>query len=69
MTALNSRDSSMIGAEIDKQDMAQLERVNAELKESLKQCRRIVSDCQSRLAANSNEADVEDAELDRQDRG
>jgi hypothetical protein len=39
-----------------KNDMAELERVNAELKESLKRCRRIVSDCQSRLAANSNDA-------------
>jgi hypothetical protein len=47
----------MVGAEDDRQDTAELERMNAELTESLKRCRRIVSDCQSRLVANCNEAE------------
>ena len=45
--------------ENDNTEIAQLERVNAELKDSLKRCRQIVSDCQSRLAANSNDSEVE----------
>ena len=43
----------------DTADMAELSRVNAELKDSLKRCRKIVSDCQLRLAANSDDADAE----------
>jgi len=36
----------------DEDEMTQLRRVNAEFKASLKQCHRIVSDCESRLTAN-----------------
>jgi hypothetical protein len=37
--------------------MQNLEQINAELKESLKNCRAILRDCQERLAANSNDAE------------
>jgi hypothetical protein len=38
----------------DKQEIGQLEELNAELTRSLKRCRKLLSDCRSRLAANSN---------------
>jgi hypothetical protein len=41
----------------DKRDAQHLARINAELKESLKNCRAILRDCQERLAANANDAD------------
>ena len=39
----------------DKQEIAQLERVSAELTYSLERCRLMLADCRTRLAANSNE--------------
>ena len=39
----------------DQQDSADLERVNAELTASLERCRELLAECQSKLAANSNE--------------
>ena len=47
------------------QEIAELERLNAQLSGSLKRCREILADCHSRLASNSNapdESDEEDAE-------
>jgi hypothetical protein len=46
----------------DSQEPDQLERINAELTASLKSCRAILRDCQSKLAANSNELDPPQAE-------
>lgn len=37
------------------EEVARLEEVNSELKASLARCRRILRDCQERLAANSND--------------
>jgi hypothetical protein len=34
---------------------AELERVNAELRQSLEKCRELLADCRSKLAANGNE--------------
>lgn len=39
----------------DKQEIADLERMNAELTTSLDRCRELLSDCRSHLAANSNQ--------------
>lgn len=38
----------------DKQEIAQLEELNAELTRSLVRCRKLLFDCRSHLAANSN---------------
>jgi len=38
----------------DKQEIAELEELNAELTQSLRRCRKLLSDCRSQLAANSN---------------
>ena len=38
----------------DKQAIAELEQLNAELSRSLARCRRLLSDCRSQLAANAN---------------
>ena len=46
----------------DSQEPDQLERINAEVTASLKSCRAILRDCQSKLAANSNELDPPQAE-------
>ena len=37
-----------------KNEGAELERLNAKLSESLDRCRRLLSDCQSKLAANGS---------------
>ena len=39
----------------DREQIAQLEEVNAELKKSLKRCRQLLWDCREKLAANANE--------------
>jgi hypothetical protein len=39
----------------DNRDAAELERLNAQLTDSLERCRRILADCQSKLAANTNQ--------------
>jgi hypothetical protein len=44
-----------VSEQSDSQDFDQLERINAELRASLKSCRAILRDCQQKLAANSNE--------------
>ena len=46
----------------DKQEMANLQRINAELTQSLERCRFLLADCRSKLAANSNEELIEDDE-------
>jgi hypothetical protein len=46
----------------DKAEIAELERLNAQLSETLDRCRRILGDCRSRLAANGNERDAIDPE-------
>jgi hypothetical protein len=38
----------------DKQEIAQLEGLNAELTQSLERCRKLLFECRSQLAANSN---------------
>lgn len=40
----------------DSREIQHLEKLNAELKQSLQNCRAILRDCQERLAANSNDA-------------
>lgn len=40
--------------EEDREEAAHLDRMNAELERSLKRCRRLLFDCRSQLAANSN---------------
>ena len=56
-----------VSEQSDSQDFEHLERINAELIASLRSCRAILSDCQQKLAANSNEPDDfgsdEEAEL------
>lgn len=43
----------------DKQEIAHLKRVNAELTTSFERCRLLLRACRSKLAANSNEPFVE----------
>jgi hypothetical protein len=43
-----------VSAQQDKQDIAHLKQVNAELTASLQRCRELLLDCRSKLAANSN---------------
>lgn len=38
----------------DQTEIAELQRLNAQLSSSLKRCRRILADCQSKLASNNN---------------
>jgi hypothetical protein len=45
-----------------KAEIAELERLNAQLSETLDRCRRILADCRSKLAANGNERDTIDPE-------
>jgi hypothetical protein len=52
--------------ENDKQRIADLEDINAELTTSLDRCRAILRDCRNRLSANSNEPDVLDGDDDQQ---
>ena len=42
-------------AKTDENEIAELQRLNDKLSESLERCRRILADCQSKLAANSND--------------
>jgi len=51
----------------DNQEVAHLSRVNAELSASLKRCRVLLDDCRSRLAANSNDPEVPDSDLEGQE--
>jgi hypothetical protein len=51
----------------EKEQVARLERLNAELSDSLQRCRRLLHDYQSRLAANSNEASVADGDGEMQE--
>jgi hypothetical protein len=44
-----------VSEQSDRPEFEELERVNAELKASLKNCRAILRDCHDRLAANSND--------------
>ena len=47
----------------DKQEIANLERINAQLTRGLERCRFLLADCRSKLAANSNEEQlIEDNE-------
>ena len=39
-------------------EFEQLDRINAELSASLKNCRAILRDCQQKLAANSNDLEL-----------
>jgi len=55
----------------DNHDVNHLNRVNAELTQSLKRCRLLLNECRSKLAANSNEPEVsdnDDAEQGESDR-
>jgi hypothetical protein len=38
----------------DQQHASELERANAELRQSLEHCRELLAECRSKLAANSN---------------
>jgi hypothetical protein len=49
------------GQDQDK-EIAELERMNARLADSLDRCRRILADCQSKLAANANDEPEETGE-------
>lgn len=51
----------------DKAEIAQLEQLNAELKQSLTRCRKLLFVCRSQLAANSNapERQAEETEQKR----
>ena len=51
----------------DSREIRDLERINAELKASLKNCRAILRDCQERLADNSNDAEAPASEDDSDD--
>jgi hypothetical protein len=48
----------------DKQELVDLNRLNAQLTESLKRCRELLADCRSHLVVNSNQPSgiEEDAE-------
>lgn len=51
----------------DEQEIARLERLNAELRQSLKRCRDLVEHWRSHVAANNNDpADPETGEGERQ---
>ena len=45
----------LVSDQQDKQEIAQLERVNSELTDSLERCRALLRDCRTKLAANSND--------------
>ena len=51
----------------DSQEMAHLKKVNSELTASLKRCRVLLDDCRSKLAANSNDPEEFDHDVDRAD--
>ena len=52
---LSCRNWTLTMAKKDDLERAELERLNAQLTDSLERCRRILADYQSRLAANTNE--------------
>lgn len=45
----------------DNQEVARLERVNAELVKSLQQCRDVLNEWRSRMTANNNDASPSDS--------
>ena len=48
-------------------ELARLERLNEDLSESLRRCRKLLHDIESRIAANSNEeAAIDDDEQSRE---
>jgi hypothetical protein len=49
-----------VSEQSDRRDFDQIERINAELRASLRSCRAILHDCQQKLAANSNEPETLD---------
>jgi hypothetical protein len=54
-----------VSSQTDKQEIAQLQRANAELTQSLERCRELVAECRSKLAANSNLREGEEPVLRR----
>lgn len=44
----------------DRDELARLERLNHELTDSLRRCRKLLHDFEARLAANSNQAEDPD---------
>lgn len=55
---LQSEIHFLVSDQQDKQEIARLEQMNAELSKSLTRCRFLLDDCRSKLAANSNEQDL-----------
>jgi len=59
VTYVNALDSPSkeipVSEQSSRQEFDQLERINAELTASLKNCRAILRDCHQKLAANSND--------------
>ena len=51
----------------EKQEVARLERVNQELSDSLKRCRKLLHDYEVRLTANSNEPDASPSDRESRD--
>ena len=52
----------------DKQEIVELAELNAELTKSLARCRKLLRDCRSQLAANSNSPELLD-DLPEEKRG
>ena len=50
----------------DKQEIAELEELNQELTRSLQRCRRLLFDCRSQLAANSNMPELLDEQSEEE---
>ena len=55
-----------MAAQQDKQEAAELEQLNAELTQSLARCRKLLFDCRSQLAANTNMPELLDEGDDKQ---
>jgi hypothetical protein len=51
---MRGRTKVSVASRRDKQDLENLERVNAELNASLSKCRELLADCRSKLVANTN---------------
>ena len=63
VNALNINGAFSVSDQQHKQEIANMERVNAELTDSLQRCRFLLVECRSKLAANSNEEQlIEDSE-------
>jgi hypothetical protein len=58
-----------IVTEEDRRLLAELEESNAELRTSLKKCRKLVADCRRQLVANGTEPVIARAETDKRRRG